>query len=56
MWWVLLILVVASSIWVGVDATDKDYDSPMIWAFGVLLLWIVVFPLYLYHRYTHKET
>lgn len=61
---VLWIVLVASSIWVFVDATTHrkrgtpvvsptrhlTIGSPIAWAAGCLLLWIVVFPLYLVGR------
>jgi hypothetical protein len=60
MGFVLAILVVASALWVGTDAakllktgTPKEAlgnTSPIAWAIGCILLWIVAFPWYLIVR------
>jgi hypothetical protein len=53
---VILVLVVGTTIWVGVDASQRNWqghkfaDRPWKWIVGSLLLWIVVFPLYLVQR------
>ncbi|MEM6990714.1 MAG: SHOCT domain-containing protein [Myxococcota bacterium] len=54
------LIVIGSSIWMGVDASKLGYDqrdvrglaamSPAGWFFSGLLLWIVGFPLYLLKR------
>jgi hypothetical protein len=54
------LVVLASSIWMGVDASRLGYDKrdvrglaamgPVGWFFCGLLLWIVAFPLYLIKR------
>ena len=56
MWWV----VIATSIWMAVDASKIGYDKrdidglaaigPVGWFFAGLFLWIVTFPLYLIKR------
>jgi hypothetical protein len=53
---VVVLFVLATSIWVLIDAGQRDFSqnsfakSPLIWFFGCLFLWIVVFPIYLIHR------
>ena len=53
---IILLVVVATSIWVGIDASSRDWsessfaDRPWKWVVGSLLLWIVVFPVYLAKR------
>jgi uncharacterized protein DUF2510 len=52
----IAIVVIASTVWVAVDAGSFDWSSsgvarrPATWALGVFLLWIVFFPLYLVKR------
>jgi hypothetical protein len=52
----LLLVVLATTIWVGVDASGRDWSgdrfakSTTKWVIGTLLLWIVVFPLYVARR------
>lgn len=55
----LWLVVMASSIWMGVDAAKLGYDqrevpgfsmSPVGWFFVGLLLWFIAFPLYLTKR------
>jgi hypothetical protein len=52
----MLLLVVGSTIWLGIDASQRDWtDSPIArsagaWVFGSLVVWIVFFPLYLAYR------
>jgi hypothetical protein len=49
-------LVLASAVWVGVDASGRDWSGDRFangatkWVIGVLLLWIMVFPVYLGRR------
>ena len=56
---VLVLIVVASSIWVFFDAQGRDWSEnrhaggPYAWAFACLLLWIFFFPLYLSQRSRH---
>jgi hypothetical protein len=53
---VVFLIVVGTAIWVGADASKRDWSndrfakSTATWVLGSLLLWIVVFPLYLSHR------
>ena len=50
------LIVLISTIWVGVDASGRDWtgnrvgDAAWKWPLGMLALWILVFPLYLVHR------
>jgi hypothetical protein len=52
----VLLVVVGTSIWVGADASRRDWhgdsfaNSATKWVIGSLLLWIVVFPVYLAKR------
>jgi rRNA maturation endonuclease Nob1 len=51
----VLIIVVVTSIWVGVDVrrrrrAGETKDAAWSWVAGSLLLWIVVFPLYVWSR------
>lgn len=50
----LLLVVIGTTIWVGVDASNRDFGpkgtSTATWVVGCLLLWIVVFPMYLFKR------
>jgi hypothetical protein len=54
--YLLLLLVIASTIWVYHDAKGRDWTgdnvatSPFTWAAGTLLLWIIIFPVYLAKR------
>ncbi len=58
--WIIWLVIFASSIWAGVDAFGylKIYPgtrgpantTPLAWFFGVLLLWIILFPVYLIFR------
>lgn len=51
-----LVLVVGTTIWVGVDAASRDFsqdkfaDSTTKWVIGCIGLWIVAFPMYLERR------
>jgi hypothetical protein len=53
---VLLLLVGAATLWVGIDASKRDFSnargakSTVGWVAGMLLLWIVFLPLYLVER------
>jgi hypothetical protein len=53
---VVLLVVLATTIWVGVDASARDFSrssfarSTALWVIGCLALWIVVFPIYLVQR------
>jgi hypothetical protein len=50
----ILLLIVCTTIWVGFDATGRNWSptqtKPVTWVIGCVLLWIVVFPLYLFKR------
>jgi hypothetical protein len=52
----VLLVVVASAIWVGFDAQARDFSNNSFasgawqWAIGTLLLWLIVFPVYLVAR------
>lgn len=49
-------IVVGSAIWVGVDASKRDWRNDRFatktayWVLGTLLLWLLIFPTYLIHR------
>jgi hypothetical protein len=51
-----LVVVVGSAIWVGFDASQRDFtgdkfgSSTAVWVVGTLVLWIVVLPVYLFKR------
>jgi hypothetical protein len=49
----ILLVVVGSTIWVGFDASKREWGSgsgtPR-WVLGCILLWLVVFPIYLVKR------
>jgi RNA polymerase subunit RPABC4/transcription elongation factor Spt4 len=55
-------LVVGTTIWVGFDCRaliaqygDEDTsESAFGWVVGCLFLWIIVFPLYLFHRRSYR--
>jgi cytochrome c oxidase assembly factor CtaG len=53
---VVLLLILATTIWVAVDAHGRDWrghrfaDTTWKWVLGCVLLWIVAFPVYLIHR------
>ena len=53
-----LLLVLPTTIWVGVDASRRDWSrdkfatSTWQWVLGMLLLWIVALPVYLAKRGT----
>jgi hypothetical protein len=53
---IMLLLVVVSAIWVAYDAGQRDWQHSSFanatwkWVAGTLLLWIVVFPIYLFKR------
>jgi hypothetical protein len=52
----VLFIVLATTVWVGVDASGRDWsadrfaNSTTKWVIGMLLLWIVVFPVYVARR------
>lgn len=47
---VLVLIVIGSAVWTYFDARDLNYDSAIMPALAVLLLWIVGFPMYLWDR------
>jgi hypothetical protein len=50
---VFALIVVGTAIWVGFDASQREWTdgfSTAAWVAGVLLLWIVIFPYYLVRR------
>jgi predicted RNA-binding Zn-ribbon protein involved in translation (DUF1610 family) len=56
MTFVILSIIVATTVWVGIDASKRDWgnhsfaNSVLPWILGSLFLWIVIFPLYLLRR------
>lgn len=48
--WLPLLLLFIAAGWVYSDAKDRGSNSPVGWAIGVLLLFIVIFPLYFFMR------
>jgi hypothetical protein len=50
----VLLAVVGTTIWVGVDASRREWKEGSSgtagWVVGCVLLWIIVFPLYLSRR------
>jgi hypothetical protein len=52
----ILLVVVATTVWVGVDAHGRRWPKGTLarstggWIFGCLALWIVVLPFYLAQR------
>jgi hypothetical protein len=53
---VVVLVVVGTAIWVGFDASGRDWSGdgfanrPWKWVLGCLGLWIIVFPMYLVRR------
>lgn len=53
---VVVLVIVGSTIWVGFDASGRDWSncptahSPTQWVIACLLLWIVFFPAYIARR------
>jgi hypothetical protein len=53
---ILLLILLGTTIWVAVDANQKDWrnhsfaNATWKWVLGMLLLWIVAFPVYLAQR------
>jgi hypothetical protein len=52
----IFLLIVGTTVWVGVDASHRDWSGHSFanatwkWVAGSLLLWIVAFPVYLAQR------
>jgi len=50
------LIALASAIWVGVDASRRDWTENRFcnrtwkWVLGCLVLWIIAFPAYLVQR------
>jgi len=47
--WALVFVLIPSAIWVAYD-TSKRPGLSMDWALGVLFIWILFFPWYLFER------
>jgi hypothetical protein len=53
---IIVLVVIGSTIWVGFDASGRDFSdcrtahSTFEWVAACLLLWIVFFPAYLAQR------
>ena len=53
---VMFLVVLGTAIWVAVDASHRDFSNSSFasktwhWVVGMVLLWIVVFPVYLAKR------
>jgi hypothetical protein len=53
---VISLVVLASTAWVWYDARSRDWSGssfakgPWQWVIGSLLLWVIVFPIYLFQR------
>ena len=50
---IIVLVVVGTTIWVGVDASRRDWQGgsgTATWVIGCILLWIFVFPVYLAKR------
>ena len=54
MGFLLFVMVLCISAWVYSDAKSRESSSPVLWAIGCLLIFIVVFPLYLIMRPPRK--
>jgi hypothetical protein len=49
----LALVVIGTTIWIGIDASQREWSdgfSTAAWVVGALLLWILVFPYYLVRR------
>ena len=46
----LFVIVLCISAWVYSDAKSRNSSHPVLWAIGVLLMFIIFFPLYLIAR------
>jgi uncharacterized membrane protein len=52
----IIMVVLGSTIWLAVDANQRDWSqakfwkSTESWVIGCLLLWVVVFPVYIAKR------
>jgi hypothetical protein len=51
-----ILLVIVSALWVAYDASQRDWQHSSFanaawkWVVGTLLVWIIVFPVYLFKR------
>jgi hypothetical protein len=59
MFGLMVLVVIGSAVWVGFDASGRDFTTgkrwvmakgPVGWVLGCLLLWIIFFPAYLAQR------
>lgn len=50
MGFLIFVGVLVSSAWVYSDAKSRNSSSPVLWAIGSFLFWIVIFPMYLICR------
>lgn len=48
--WIGVVFLIISAAWVYSDAKDRNSSSPILWAVGVIMLWIIFFPLYFIMR------
>lgn len=49
-----IIILAVSALWVYRDAKSRGMNGAGLWALGVILLWIVFFPLYFFRRKPHR--
>lgn len=52
----LFMILVCISAWVYSDAKSRNSSCPVLWALGVLFLFIIFFPLYLIGRPPKNNT
>jgi hypothetical protein len=51
-----LLTMLVTTVWVGIDASQRDWTnnsfarSAIVWVFGVVVMWLIVFPVYLVAR------
>jgi hypothetical protein len=50
MFGLIVIVVIVTSIWAVVDSKGRGMINPFVLLVGLVLLWIVVFPVYLAER------
>jgi len=56
MWVAILLVQVATVVWIGIDASRRDFSNDGFanktwkWVVGALVFWILVAPLYLIRR------
>ncbi len=58
MYTLVFIMVIGTSIWVLVDASQRKLgkgESAIVWFISCLLLWIIAFPWYLGKRSTYPS-